>query len=157
MTLPHLSFDEFERRPPDALDGDPIWNTRMFRMATYLAGRCATDAARLGPRISLGQADQFIRAVGSISANIAEGYSRAGPAERLRFYAYALGSAREALSWIDTLSDATWAPRAEYQDLLVQIRRQLLTAIKHMRPQKYETPKGRQIRRPPTDQSQSKS
>ncbi|MBW7934150.1 MAG: four helix bundle protein [Gemmatimonadaceae bacterium] len=148
MTLPHLSFADFELRPPDALDGDPIWNVRMFRMATYLAGRCSSDVARLGPRISLHQADQFVRAVGSVAANIAEGYSRSGQAEPLRFYTFALGSTREALSWIDTMGDAPWEPRREYQDLLVQIRRQLLTACRRMRPLAYRKPKGRHLRRP---------
>jgi four helix bundle protein len=149
MTLPPLSFADFEQRPPDALDGDPIWNVRMYRMAVYLAGRCSSDVARLGPRISLHQADQFVRAVGSVAANLAEGYSRSGYAEQLRFYTYALGSAREALSWIDTLGDAPWDSRGDYQDLLVQIRRQLLTACRRMRPLAYEKPKGRHLRRPP--------
>lgn len=153
MTLPHLSFPAFESAPPDSLEGDPIWNLRMFRMASYLGGRCASDVARLGPRISLRQADQLVRAVGSVAANLAEGYSRSGQAEQLRFYTYALGSVREALAWIDTLGSGPWEPRAEYQDLLVQIRRQLLTAIKRMRPLAYEKPKGRRVRRPNEEQS----
>jgi four helix bundle protein len=44
-------------------------------------------------------AGQIYRAVGSIGANIAEGYSRSSPRDRARFYEYALGSAREAREW----------------------------------------------------------
>ncbi len=105
----------------------------MYRMASYLNGRCNTDVARLGTRISLQVAHQFVRAITSVAANIAEGYSRGGNADRLRFYTYALGSAREALAWIDAIGDASWEPRDEYREILVQIRRQLLTAIKSMR------------------------
>lgn len=134
MTLPPLSFEAYEAAPPDSYAEDPIWRTRMFRMATYLSGRCAGDVAQLGTRISMNVASQFRRAVGSVAANIAEGYSRGPNGDRLRFYTYALGSVREALTWIDAMGDAPWPPHAEYRDLLVQIRRQLLTAIKAMRP-----------------------
>jgi four helix bundle protein len=43
--------------------------------------------------------DQLSRALGSISANIAEGYSRGTGKDRARFYEYALGSARESRDW----------------------------------------------------------
>ena len=133
MTLPPLDFDAYEGAPPAQYLGDPIWKTRMFRMAAFLASRCAGDLARLGPRASLQVTQQFVRAVASIEANIVEGYSRTGTADQARFYAYALGSTREALAWIDALGDASWTPRAQYMDLLVQIRRQLLTALRRMR------------------------
>jgi four helix bundle protein len=47
----------------------------------------------------IGLADQLYRSVGSISANIAEGYSRQSGKDQARFYEYALGSAREARGW----------------------------------------------------------
>ena len=43
--------------------------------------------------------DQLYRAVGSISANIAEGYSRVSGKDRAHYYQYALGSTREARDW----------------------------------------------------------
>ncbi len=133
MTLPVLGFEAFEATPPEAYSGDPLWRTRMFRMATYLGARCSTDVSRLGSRVSHHVAHQFVRAVCSVAANIAEGYSRGANSDRARFYSYALGSVREALAWIDALGETPWSPRAEYRDLLVQVRRQLLTAIKAMR------------------------
>jgi len=42
----------------------------------------------------------LISAVGSISANIAEGYSRTSAAERARFFEYGESSAREAREWL---------------------------------------------------------
>ncbi len=47
-------------------------------------------------------ARQMIRAVGSVAANISEGYSRRSRAERIRFYEYALGSAYEASEWYES-------------------------------------------------------
>jgi four helix bundle protein len=44
-------------------------------------------------------ADQLYRALGSISANLAEGYSRGSGKDRAHFYEYALGSARESRDW----------------------------------------------------------
>jgi len=44
-------------------------------------------------------ADQLYRATGSISANIAEGYSKNSGRDQARFYEYALGSARESRDW----------------------------------------------------------
>ena len=49
--------------------------------------------------VATGLADQLYRAVGSIGANLAEGYSRSSARDRARLYEYALGSAREAREW----------------------------------------------------------
>ena len=43
--------------------------------------------------------DQLYRSIGSVSANLAEGYSRGTNRDRARFYEYALGSAREGRDW----------------------------------------------------------
>lgn len=42
---------------------------------------------------------QFVRAVDSISANIAEGFGRFHKRDKVKFYKYAYGSAIEALDW----------------------------------------------------------
>lgn len=42
---------------------------------------------------------QMVRAVDSISANIAEGFGRYGKKDKVKFYRYAYGSAIEALDW----------------------------------------------------------
>ena len=42
---------------------------------------------------------QFVRAVDSISANIAEGFGRYGKKDKIKFYYYSFGSAKESLDW----------------------------------------------------------
>ena len=75
-------------------------------------------------------AGQLYRAVGSIGANLAEGYSRSSGRDRVRHLEYALGSAREAIVWYRAarpiIDPATLADRL---DALVQTSRLLMTAI----------------------------
>ena len=65
---------------------------------------------------------QLYRALGSISANLAEGYSRGTGKDRARFYEYALGSARESRDWY-------WKARHVVGESVVEHRLQLLTEI----------------------------
>lgn len=69
-------------------------------------------------------------AVGSISANIAEGYSRGSHKDRARFYEYAFGSARKSRDWHYKGRFVLGAPVAEHRmQLLTPIIRLLLTII----------------------------
>lgn len=70
MEHPHPDFPSFELAVPSVYAGDPLWNVRMFRMASYLSGRARGDAVRLGLHSRLALADQFVRAVGSGTALI---------------------------------------------------------------------------------------
>ena len=74
--------------------------------------------------------DQLYRALGSIGANLAEGYSRGSGRDRARFYEYALGSARESRHWYYrcryVLDNSVVDRRLE---ILTQIIRLLLTQI----------------------------
>ena len=42
---------------------------------------------------------QFINAIDSISANIAEGFGRYGKKDKIKFYYYSFGSVKESLDW----------------------------------------------------------
>lgn len=42
---------------------------------------------------------QFVTAVDSISANIAEGFGRYGKKDKIKFYYYSFGSVKESLDW----------------------------------------------------------
>jgi len=79
-------------------------------------------------------ADQLYRAVGSIDANLAEGYSKSSRKDRVRFYEYSLGSARESRGWYwkgrHVLGDKVTAHRME---LLSELIRLLLAMIHHPR------------------------
>ena len=42
---------------------------------------------------------QFVRAIDSISANIAEGFGRYGKKDKIKFYYYSHGSLKESCDW----------------------------------------------------------
>ena len=42
---------------------------------------------------------QFVRAIDSISANIAEGFGRFTKKDKIKFYYYSFGSVKESLDW----------------------------------------------------------
>ena len=43
--------------------------------------------------------EQFVKAIDSLSANIAEGFGRYGKRDRIKFYRYSQGSMIESLDW----------------------------------------------------------
>ena len=43
--------------------------------------------------------EQFVKAIDSISANIAEGFGRYGKKDKIKFYRYSQGSLSESLDW----------------------------------------------------------
>jgi four helix bundle protein len=115
------------------MTGDPLWSVQAYRISMYVVDCHASDRES-NPRLTQAAAiDQLTRALGSIAANIAEGYSRASSAERLRFYGYALGSTREAITWYNTLRAELGPVTESRQDSLVQIRRLLLTTLRRAR------------------------
>jgi len=93
-------YDEWERQVPQALREDSLWRVQAYRLALFASDLAVTDARRLWQdRRGRALADQLYRAVASVSANVAEGYSRGFGKERAHFYEYALGSAREGRDW----------------------------------------------------------
>ena len=49
------------------------------------------------PQRTIGE--QFVKAVDSISANLAEGFGRYGKKDKIKFYRYSQGSLSESLNW----------------------------------------------------------
>ena len=93
-------LSRWEAQVPDAIRRDRLWSLRAYRLGLWLGDLAWEDATVLhrdGRTRRI--ADQLYRAVGSISANLAEGYSRGTGRDRARFYEYSLGSAREARDW----------------------------------------------------------
>ena len=90
----------WEATVPVQIRQDRLWSLRVYRLGLWL-GDLAWDDATVLHRDGRTRrvADQLYRAVGSISANVAEGYSRGSGKDRARFYEYSLGSAREARDW----------------------------------------------------------
>jgi four helix bundle protein len=79
---------------------DVLSRTAAYPLCLALMKECWHDAAKLRREpITFRIASQLYRAVGSIAANLAEGYSRRSKHDRARLYEYSLGSAREARVW----------------------------------------------------------
>ncbi len=73
---------------------------KVYRLSLFLGDISWNDISVLykdGRTKSL--SNQLYRALGSIGANISEGYSRRTGKDRARFYEYSLGSARKARDW----------------------------------------------------------
>ncbi len=95
-----MNFVSWCETIPEEITGDRVWRVKAYQLALFAADIAWTD---LGPlmadRRTLPLSDQLFRAVGSVSANVVEGFSKSSRRDRARFYEYALGSAREARDW----------------------------------------------------------
>ncbi len=126
-----MDYQEWEQTVPATITGDALWTVRVYRLALFAADIGWHDVTNLSQdKRVVGLADQLYRALGSISANIAEGYSRGSVKDQARFYEYALGSARESRDWYykgrHMLNDKVTEHRL---DLLTNIIRLLLKMI----------------------------
>jgi four helix bundle protein len=125
-------FLAWESTAPAILRGDPVWRFHAYRVALFVLDRIGRDAQDLRRRrVASYETEQLMRAVASISANIAEGLGRSSAAERHRFFSIALGSLREALTWYQALAREL---SPELMDLrceqLTELRRVLIGAQK---------------------------
>ena len=130
-----MELDEWVAAAPAAMRDSPVWKVRAYQIGAFTASRAAVDARALERRPSFAYvAPQLVRAAGSIAANIAEGYSRQSHRDRIRYYEYALGSAREVASWY-TLIAPLMGPRAIEERLtcLARISQLLLKTIHNER------------------------
>ena len=92
-----MNYQQWESGVAAEIKSDVLWRVEADRLALLASDLAWQDVVRLAQdRRMLGLTDQLYRSVGSVSANIAEGYSRSGGKDRAHFYEYALGSAREA-------------------------------------------------------------
>ena len=95
-----MTFESWKEQVPESIRNDPLWGMRVYRVSLFASDVCWRDAGTLrDEERTQPVADQLYRAVGSVGANVAEGYSRGTGKDRARFYEYALGSARESRDW----------------------------------------------------------
>lgn len=130
-----MTYDDWVKTVPSELKDDALWRVQVYRLALFLSDLSWYDATKLmRDKRTLELANQLYQAVGSISANIAEGYSRGSGKDRARFYEYGLGSARESRDWYYksryVLGETVVTHRYH---LLAQIIRLLLTMIPEQR------------------------
>jgi len=132
-----VEYATWESAVPQAITPDRLWRVRAYRLALFVADVSWHDATILvRDRRTRSLADQLYRSAGSVSANIAEGYSRGTGPDRCRFLEYALGSARECRDWYykarHILGGAAVARR---MDVLAQTSRLLLVMLRSQRGQ----------------------
>lgn len=113
--------------------GDPLWSVQAYRLGVYAVACHTFDRTENAELRKAAALDQLTRSIGSIPANISEGYSRSSIADRTRFYGYALGSTRESIDWYDSLLPELGQVAEDRKATLTQIRRLLLTTLKNAR------------------------
>jgi four helix bundle protein len=133
MAKQHPSFQDWERTIGLGISGDPLWTVQAYRLSLYAIDSHTYDRCEVPALASAASIDQLTRALGSIAANISEGYSRSSLADRSRFYGYALGSTREAIAWYNSVRVELGSNVVGRQDTLIQIRRLLLTTLRRSR------------------------
>jgi four helix bundle protein len=126
-----MKYQEWLAQIPAEIRDDPLWKSEVYRLALFLGDLAWHDAVKLAEKpFARSLSDQLLRAAGSISANICEGYSRASGKDQARFYEYALGSAREARDWYFKARHALNEEAVQHRlNLLSQIIRQLLRMV----------------------------
>ncbi len=130
-----MNYKEWAQSVPTEITNDVLWKVEVYRLAVLLGDLCWNDTTKLlQDKRTLDLSSQLYEAVGSVSANIAEGYSRGTGKDRARFYEYSLGSARESRDWYykgrHILGEKVSAHRFS---LLAQIIRLLLTIVPEQR------------------------
>ena len=130
-----MKYQEWLTSVPETITGDTLWKMELYRTALFLGDLAWHDSRKLTKQPQTRSlADQLFRAVGSISANIAEGYSRSSGKDQARFYEYSLGSARESRDWYFKARHVLGTDVTDHRlDLLTQTIRQLLRTIPNSR------------------------
>ena len=95
-----MDYAEWLNTVPSEITNDPIWKLEVYRLALFADDVGWNDVLALSKNnLMWGVADQLHRSLGSISANLTEGYSRSKGLDRARFIEISLGSARESRDW----------------------------------------------------------
>ena len=130
-----MTYEKWLRSVPTEIIDVPLWKMEVYRYALFAADLAWFDVSKLvQDQRTMSLSDQLNRAVDSVGANIAEGYSRRSGKDQARFYEYALGWAREARTWYyDGRHILTQQVALHRIHLLSSIIRQLLTIIPHER------------------------
>ena len=126
-----------------ATSNDPLRRMRVYQIGMDLFKTAWFDAKALSADPpTLQMSGQLYAAIGSICANIAEGYSRSSGIDRARFFEYALGSARESMTWYEGARPLLGESVTTRLNDLEEIRRLLLAIIPRERATRERLSKG---------------
>jgi four helix bundle protein len=130
-----MKFEDWEKPVPEVIRADSLWKMRAYRLGLFAADVGWFDVTKLmRDRRTIEVSDQLYRALGSVSANLAEGYSRGTGRDRARFYEYALGSVRESRDWYYKGRHILGEKVVEHRlKLLTEVIRLLLTMVPQQR------------------------
>lgn len=118
-----MNYQEWTTTVPQEIKQDPLWSLEIYRLSLFIGDITWDDTEQLDKNShTRGAADQIRRSLDSISANIAEGYSRSTAKDRARYFEYSLGEAREA-------RDRYYKVRRALKQEVVLHRIQVLTHI----------------------------
>ena len=121
-----MNYQDWLTTVPAEITQDPLWKLDIYRLGLFAAEIGWEDVVLLDKNsLTRDAADQIIRSLNSISANIAEGYSRSTGKDRARYFEYSLGEAREA-------RDRYFKARRVLKQEVVLHRIKLLTQIVKM-------------------------
>ena len=130
-----MDYEEWKESVPSDITKDTLWRMKAYQLALFMTDLGWDDVSRLRKdKRTESLSNQLYRSLGSISANIAEGYSRGTGKDRARFYEYALGSARESRDWYFKTRRVLGEDIAQSRiEVLVEIIRLLLTMVPDQR------------------------
>jgi four helix bundle protein len=95
-----VNYSEWLSTVPSEITNDPIWKLEVYRLALFAGDIGWPDVNAIYKKDLMQRlANQLYGSLGSISANLTEGYSRSKGLDRARFFEYSLGSSREARDW----------------------------------------------------------
>lgn len=125
------AFDAWVKLQDDAITRDAVWRVLAYRLGSFVQECSWPDVQRLARTAGTRRiADQLYYAIGSVPANIAEGYGRSSKRDRCRFYEYALSEARESVVWYRAAAPVIGRAATQAQQARLQrIVRLLLTMI----------------------------
>lgn len=66
---------------------------------------------------------QFVRAIDSISANIAEGFGRYSKKDKIKFYHYSFGSVKESCDWNEKSKTRSLLSIDQYNHILNELQK----------------------------------
>ncbi len=126
-----MTLEEWSATVPHELTDDPLWSMEVYRLSTLASDLSWYDVSKLvQDKRTISMSDQLYRSVGSIKANIAEGYSHRSGKDQARYYEYSLGSARESRGWYYDARYVLGGPVATHRmQLMTKIIRLLLIII----------------------------
>ena len=130
-----MNFSQWVDSVPESITDDSLWKMKVYQLALFASDIGWHDVLILArDKRTISLADQLYRALGSIGANIAEGYSYGTGTNRARFYEYALGSARESRHWYYEARFVLNEHVTEHRlNLMASVARQLLAIIPQQR------------------------